>query len=65
MGYNRPGKVCAQATRKMGFFNKADVLSLVDDNVEWISTKKFTASFNQIDKRWVRTFAELWNMPDR
>ena len=59
-----PDKICAQTTRKMGFFNKSDVLVLVDDEVEWVSVKKFTASFNQIDKRWVSEFAKLWNMPD-
>lgn len=64
MGYERPTKICAQTTRKMGFFNKADVLVLANDNVEWISVKKFVASFNQIDKHRVDSFAELWNMPD-
>lgn len=64
MGYESPTKVCAQTTRKMGFFNKADVLVLADNNVEWISVKKFVASFNQIDKRRVNNFARLWNMPD-
>ena len=48
----------------MGFFNKADVLVLVDNEVEWMSVKKFTASFNQIDKRWVDDFAKLWGMPN-
>ena len=47
MGYRHFSRVCAQTTRRMGFFNKADVLVLVDDNVEWISVKKFIASFNQ------------------
>lgn len=64
MGYDKPKKVCAQTTRKMGFFYKADVLTLIDDNVEWVSVKKFTASFNQIDKNWVKKFADLWNMPN-
>ena len=64
MGYEKPEKICAQTTRKMGFFNKADVLVLVDDEVEWVSVKKFTASFNQIDKRWVDEFAKRWRMPD-
>lgn len=66
MGYGQPEKVCAQTARKMGFFNKADVLVLVDDAVEWVSVKKFTASssFNQLDKRWVGEFAKLWSMPD-
>ena len=64
MGYVQPKKVCAQTTRKMGFFNKADVLVLVNDEVEWVSVKKFTAGFNQIDKRWVGKFAEQWRMPD-
>lgn len=64
MGHARPKKVCAQATRKMGFFNKADVLVLVDECVEWVSVKKFTASFNQIDKRWVKDFAKMWRMPE-
>ncbi len=56
--------MCAQTTRNIGFFNKADVLVLVDNNVEWVSVKKFTASFNQIDKRRVDEFAKLWHMPD-
>lgn len=64
MGYNHPRKICAQTTRKMGYFNKADILVLIDDNVEWLSAKKFTASFNQIDKRWVKKFAKIWKMPD-
>lgn len=64
MGYGQPEKVCARTTRKMGFFNKADVLVLVDDGVEWMSVKKFTANFNQIDKRWVDEFAKQWRMPD-
>ena len=50
----------------MGFFNKADVLVLVDNSVEWVSVKKFTprSSFNQIDKRWVSEFAKHWKMSD-
>lgn len=48
----------------MGYFNKADVLLLIGDNVEWISAKKFTADFNQIDKRWVDAYAKKWKMPD-
>ena len=66
MGYTNPKKVNAQTTRKMGFFNKADVLVLVDNSVEWVSVKKFTpnSSFNQIDKRWVSEFAKLWKMSD-
>ena len=64
MGHARPKKVCAQTTRKMGFFNKADVLVLVDECVEWVSVKKFTASFNQIDKHWVKDFAKMWRMPN-
>lgn len=63
MGHHNPKKVCAQTTRRMGFFNKADVLVLADDRVEWVSVKKFTASFNQLDKRWVDDFAKLWKMP--
>ena len=63
MGYENFSRVCAQTTRKMGFYNKADVLVLVDGNVEWISVKKFIASFNQIDKRRVGVFADLWKMP--
>ena len=65
MGYD-PNKIehmCAQTTRKMGYMNKADVLVLVEENVEWVSVKKFTASFNQIDKRWTDRYAEEWNMP--
>ena len=64
MGYGQPKKVCAQTTRKMGFFNKADVLVLVDGEVEWVSVKKFTAGFNQIDKQWVGKLAKQWKMPD-
>ena len=63
----RPDSVdhlCSQTTRKMGFFNKADVLVLVEGNVEWISVKKFTASFNQIDKRWTDDYAKQWGMPE-
>ncbi len=66
MGYDihTMKNLCAQTTRKMGFFNKADVLVLVGDNVEWISVKKFSASFNQIDKRWIDDYAKMWHMPD-
>lgn len=39
MGYGNFSRVCAQTTRKVGFYNKADVLVLVDGNVEWISVK--------------------------
>ena len=56
--------LCSQTTRKMGFFNKADILVLVEDNVEWISVKKFTASFNQIDKKWTDTYAKQWKMSE-
>ncbi len=63
MGHGHPTKVCAQTTRDMGFFYKADVLVLADNHAEWVSVKKFNISFNQIDKRWVSEFAELWNMP--
>ena len=65
MGYDPDliQNLCAQTTRKMGFFNKADVLVLIKDNVEWISVKKFTASFNQIDKRWVDDYVKMWNIP--
>ena len=65
MGHD-PDKIehlCAQTTRKMGYMNKADVLVLVEDQVEWVSVKKFTASFNQIDKRWTDRYAEEWKMP--
>lgn len=66
MGHLHPKMVNAQTTRKMGFFNKADVLVLVDNSVEWVSVKKFTpsSSFNQIDKRWVSEFAKRWKMSD-
>ena len=60
---DRIGSLCAQTTRRMGFFNKADVLVLIDSQVEWISVKKFTASFNQIDKRWTDEYAKKWNIP--
>ena len=65
MNYNSDciDHLCAQTTRRMGFFNKADVLVLVEGNVEWISVKKFTANFNQIDKKWTEDYAEQWNMP--
>ena len=65
MGHD-PDKIehlCAQTTRKMGYMNKADVLVLVEDQVEWVSVKKFTASFNQIDKRWTDRYAKEWKMP--
>lgn len=39
MGYGNFSRVCAQTIRKMGFYNKADVLVLVDSNAEWISVK--------------------------
>ena len=45
------------------FSTRADILVLVESNVDWISVKKFTASFNQIDKRWTDAYAELWKMP--
>ena len=51
-------RLCSQTTRKMGFFNKADIIVLVEGNVEWISVKKFTASFNQIDKKWTDTLCQ-------
>ena len=50
---------CAQTTQKMGFFNKADMLILVGDNMRWISVKKNSASFNQIDKRWIEDYAKM------
>ena len=56
--------LCAQTTRKMGFFNKADVLILIDDRVEWVSVKKFVISFNQMDKRRIGDYAKAWNMPE-
>ena len=66
MGYGLDSidHICSQTTRKMGFFNKADVLVLAENNVEWISVKKFTASFSQIDKKWTDAYAKLWNMPE-
>jgi len=65
MGYDatKVEHLCSQTTLKMGYNNKADVLLLVENSVEWVSVKKFTASFNQIDKRWVDQYADDLNMP--
>ena len=66
MGYDasRIEHLCGQTTLKMGYNNKADVLLLIENNVEWVSVKKFVASFNQIDKRWVDQYANDLDMPD-
>lgn len=48
----------------MGINSKADVLVEVNDsNPIGISIKKFTASFNQIDKRKVDNYQKMWNIP--
>ncbi len=64
MGFDYVRGVDARTTRSIGINTKADVLVTVNgDIVKGISVKKFTASFNQIDKRWVDRYADIWNMP--
>ncbi|MGL4588869.1 MAG: hypothetical protein ACRCUP_01350 [Mycoplasmatales bacterium] len=58
--------------KKFHRFSKADLqvqIEIIIDNIiyrENISAKstKSTASFNQIDKRKVSTYKEMWNIPD-
>lgn len=42
---------------------KSDVIVTIDGKIEGISIKKFSASFNQIDKRWADNYVPLWNIP--
>ncbi len=64
IGYSKIKSVKAKTTRSMGINSKADVLVEVNgDKSIGISIKKFTASFNQIDKRKVDNYQKMWNVP--
>ena len=64
MGYDTVQSISAVTTRSMGGNSKADVIVTIDGFDVGISIKKFTASFNQIDKRRVDNYAKMWDMPD-
>ena len=68
MNYQLEDVVSVQATKPRG--QKADVELTVTTKTaqrrEGISIKlvSTSAGFNQIDKRWLKTYAEMWAMPD-
>lgn len=64
MGYDVVQSVHAITTRSIGKNSKADVIVTINGVDNGISVKKFTASFNQIDKRHVDNYAKMWDMPD-
>ena len=65
IGYSKIKTVKAKTTRSMGINSKADILVEVNaSNPIGISIKKFTASFNQIDKRKVDNYQKIWNIPN-
>ena len=56
--------VMAKNTRRMGN-PKADVLLRINDTREvGISVKKFEIGYNQIDKRWAKTYRDMWDIPN-
>ena len=67
MGYGRDDILGVQATKPHG--QKADVevriTTKTGTSFERISVKLVSNrnGFNQIDKRWLKTYAEMWNMP--
>ena len=63
MGYENVGMVEAIDTRSLGKNTKADVIVTINNKKVGISVKKFTASFNQIDKRRVDKYAKMWHIP--
>lgn len=65
MGQYKIKTLEAKTTRSMGINSKADVLVKVNGgNPLGISIKKFTASFNQIDKRKVDNYQKMWKIPN-
>lgn len=51
--------------KELGLPNgKADVILKIDSKKEGISIKRFSAGFNQIDKRWADKYADLWKIPE-
>ncbi len=56
--------VAAHTTRSLGKNTKADVLVTINGTQIGISVKKFKASFNQLDKRRIDSYEEMWNIPD-
>ena len=67
MGFN-PSKIIslkAILTRSLGAgTGKSDLIVNIDGKIEGISIKRFSASFNQIDKRWADNYVQLWNIPN-
>lgn len=64
IGYSNVKTVTAKTTRSMGINSKADIVVKVNKGKSiGISIKKFTASFNQIDKRRVDNYQKMWNIP--
>jgi len=66
MGYDikKIKKIKAELTRKLkAGTSKADVIVNMDSKKERISIKKYSASFNQIDKRWADNYVSLWEIP--
>ena len=55
--------VTAKTTRSIGRNSKADVIVTINGKDSGISIKKFTANFNQIDKRWIDNYVKLWDIP--
>lgn len=55
-------------TAKNGFRNEEDVVRIFNNWQEdelaraWLS--KISSGFNQIDKRWVYKYIQMWNIPD-
>ena len=69
MGYFKVKSVNANTTRSMGKNSKADVIVTIKDSNNiiiaiGISIKKFTANFNQIDKRKIDNYQPMWNIPN-
>lgn len=65
MGYSKVETINAKTTRSIGINSKADVIVEVNgSNPIGISIKKFTASFNQIDKRKVDNYQKMWKIPN-
>lgn len=64
MEFTNIKSVSAKTTRSIGDNSKSDVLVTVNSfRTVGISVKKFTASYNQIDKRWVDDYQKLWDIP--
>ncbi len=64
IGYSKIKTVKVDTTRSLGMNGKADALLTVNKgNQIGISIKKFTISFNQVDKRKVDTYQKMWSIP--